>query len=176
MDTNRSLYCRAEISPDNELQLSGRAIRYGDVAVLPFGKEVIDQGAFGDLASADVILNQQHDRGKPLARTGGGGLEIVDSPTELNLQATLPDTQAAREALTLVRSGVLRGFSIEFRAIREYVKNQIVHVAEAVLVGVALVDRPAYPDSQVYRHETFAMDGTDCGLQRWKMMIHRGVI
>ena len=176
MDTNRSLYCRAEISPENELQLSGRAIRYGDVATLPFGKEVIDQAAFGDLSTTDIILNRQHDRGKPLARTGGGGLEITDSPTELTLQATLPDTATGREAITLVRNDVLRGFSIEFRAIREYVKNQIVHVAEAALVGIALVDRPAYPDSQVYRHETFLMDGTDCGLQRWKMMVHRGVI
>ena len=176
MDTNRSLYCRAEISPDNELQLSGRAIRYGDVATLPFGREVIDQGAFGDLSDTDIILNRQHDRGKPLARTGGGGLEVIDSPTELTLQATLPDTATGREAITLVRNDVLRGFSIEFRAIREYVKNQIVHVAEAALVGIALVDRPAYPDSQVYRHETFLMHGTDCGLQRWKMMLHRGVI
>ena len=176
MDTNRTLYCRAEISPDNELQLSGIAVRYGSVATLPFGKETIDAGAFGDVSQSDLILNQQHDRGKPLARTGGGGLEITNSPTELTLQATLPDTQAAREAITLVRNDVLRGFSIEFRAIREYVKNQIVHVAEAALYGIALVDKPAYPDSQVYRHESFVMDGTDCGLQRWKMMIYRGVI
>lgn len=177
MDVQRALYCRAELSPSNPSELSGRVIRYGDVATLPFGKEVIDRGAFGDLSSADVILNRQHDRGKPLARTGGGGLEVIDSPTELTLRAELPDTPSGNEALTLVRSGVLRGFSIEFRALREYVKNQILHVAEGSLVGIALVDRPAYPDSHVFRHESIIMEPTDCGNLRWKMMmINRGFI
>ena len=115
---NRVLFCRAEVSPDNDMQLSGRMIRYGDIATLPFGKEVIDAGAFGDLSNADLILNRQHDRAKPLARTGGGGLEIIDSPTELRLQADLPDTPTGREAITLVRNGILRGFSIEFVATR----------------------------------------------------------
>ena len=173
MDTQRTLYCRAEISPENELQLSGRAVRYGDVAKLPFGSEVIDAGAFGDLEDADLILNRQHDRAKPLARTGGGGLTIEDSATELMLRADLPDTEPAREAITLVRNKVLRGFSIEFRALDEYVTDRIVHVAKAMLVGIALVDKPAYPDSQVFRHQTLDMEPTDCGLFRWKLSLAR---
>ena len=177
MSVQRALYCRAEFSPSNPSELSGRVLRYGDVATLPFGREVIDRGAFGDLSEADVILNRQHDRTKPLARTGGGGLEVIDSPTELILRAELPDTPTGNEALTLVRNGILRGFSIEFRAIREYVKNQILHVAEGSLVGIALVDRPAYPESQVFRHASIDMEGTDCGLIRWKLqMIQRGFI
>ena len=175
MSVQRALFCRAEVT--NDLQLSGTAIRYGDVATLPFGKEAIDSGAFGSLDDSDLILNRQHDRGKPLARTGGGGLVIEDSSTELKLRADLPDTEPAREAITLVRSGVLRGFSIEFRANREYVKDRIVHVADATLVGIALVDKPAYPESQVFRHETLNMEPNDCGLLRWKMgLIQRGAI
>ena len=175
MSVQRTLFCRAEVT--NDLQLSGTAIRYGDIATLPFGKEVIDAGAFGDLEGADLILNRQHDRGKPLARTGGGGLTIEDSPMELKVRADLPDTEPAREAITLVRSGVLRGFSIEFQAIREYVRDRVVHVGEGKLYGISLVDRPAYPDSQVYRHEILDMEPTDCGLFRWKMnLIHRGAI
>ena len=175
MDTQRTLYCRAEISPENDLQLSGTAIRYGDVATLPFGKEVIDAGAFGNLEDADLILNRQHDRGKPLARSGGGGLEVIDSPSELRLRADLPDTPTGREAMTLVRSGVLRGFSIEFRALSEYVTDRVVHVANASLVGIALVDKPAYPDSQVFRHQALDMEPNDCGNLRW-MMIQRGFV
>ena len=173
MDTQRTLYGRAEILAENDLQLSGRAVRYGDVATLPFGKEIIDAGAFGDLEQADLILNRQHDRGKPLARSGGGGLEIVDSATELMLRADLPDTEPAREAITLVRNKVLRGFSIEFRALSEYVADRIIHVAKAELVGIALVDKPAYPDSQVFRHQALDMEPNDCGLFRWKMMLAR---
>ena len=159
------------------MQLSGRVIQYGDIATLPFGKEVIDAGAFGNLEDADLILNRQHDRSKPLARTGGGGLQVIDSPTELRLQADLPDTPTGREAITLVRNGILRGFSIEFVATREYVRNRELHIAEGRLYGVALVDKPAYPESQVFRHEILEMEPTDCGLFRWKMMmIQRGAI
>ena len=174
---NRTLFCRAE--PSNDLQLSGIAVRYGDVADLGFGKEVIDSGAFGDLQDADVILNRQHSRALPLARTGGGGLQIIDSPSELRLQADLPDTASGREAMTFVRSGVLRGFSIEFLAKREYVRDRIVHVADARLVGIALCDKPAYPASQVNRHQTVldSFDPCDCGNLRWKMgLIQRGAI
>ena len=174
---HRVLYCRAETSPENDMQLSGRVIRYGDVARLPFGKEVIDSGAFGDLSTADLILNRQHNRSKPLARTGGGGLEVIDSPTELRLTDDLPDTPTGREAMTLVRSGVLRGFSIEFHALSEYTRDRVLHVARGELSGVALVDRPAYPQSQVFRHEIIDMeaDPTDCGLFRWKLqMVRRG--
>lgn len=173
---NRVLFCRAEISPDNDMQLSGRVIRYGDVAKLPFGKERIDAGAFGDVSKADVILNRQHDRGKPLSRTGGGGLELIDSPTELKLQADLPDTPTGREAMTLVRSGVLRGFSIEFISLSEYIRDRVLYIEKAELVGVALVDRPAYPKSQVFRHQEIYMEPTDCGLHNWRRMIYRGAI
>ena len=173
----RTVYCRAEVSDD--LQLSGTAIRYGDIARLPFGSESIDPGAFGNLEDADLILNRQHDRAKPLARTGGGGLSFINSPTELKLSADLPDTQTGREAITLVRSGVLRGFSVEFRALKEYVKDRVVHVADAVLVGVALVDKPAYPSAQVNRHQTIleSFDPCDCGNFRWRMgLVKRGAI
>ena len=175
-DSQRTLYCRAELNPENNLQLSGIAVRYGDTARLPFGSERIEAGAFGNVSDSDIILNRQHDRTMPLARTGGGGLQVIDSPTELRLEAELPDTPTGREAMTLVRSGVLRGFSIEFRAIREYVRDKIVHVAQAALVGIALVDKPAYPASQVNRHAVADMEGTDCGNQLWKAMIMRGAI
>ena len=172
---NRVLYCRAELSPDNDMQLSGRVIRYGDLARLPFGSEIIDSGAFGDLSNADLILNRQHDRGKPLARTGGGGLQVIDSQTELRLQADLPDTPTARESMSLVRSGVLRGFSVEFRAKNEYIRDNVLHIAKAELVAIGLVDKPAHPESQVFRHEILEMEPNDCGLFRWKMMmIQRG--
>ena len=175
--TNRILYCRAEVHPENELQLSGTVIRYGDVAKLAFGREVIDAGAFGDVANADVILNRQHNRGKPLARTGGGGLELVDSPTELRLQADLPDTDTAREAITLVRSGVLRGFSVEFRAVTESIRNRILHVEKAELVGIALCDKPAYPASQVARHQEISVPVDDAnGLLDWQAIVRCGGI
>ena len=74
------------------------------------------RGAFGDLATADVLLNMQHDRGRPLARTGGqGGLTLTDSVTTLRAVVDLPPTRDGLDVAELLRRGVLAGFSLEFR-------------------------------------------------------------
>ena len=127
--------------------IGGNAVVYGDVARVGYGRERIAPGAFGDVNSLDVILNFQHRRDRPLARTGGGGLVVSDSPTALTVRATLPETREADDALALVKSGVLRGLSIEFRAVRERLDAGVRVIEVAELSGVGLVDRPAYPAS-----------------------------
>lgn len=130
--------------------LSGTAIRYGDVATLPGGlRERFEPGAFGDVLTADVILNRQHQRGVPLARTGGGGLVLDDDLQRLAIHAELPETRDASDTLELVRSGVLRGLSIEFRALRETMRSGVRVISSARLAGVAVVDNGAYSGSDV---------------------------
>ena len=128
--------------------LIGTAISYGDIARLPFGSERFTPGAFGDLSKADAILNVQHDRAKPLARTQGGGLYLEDSSEALRIRAEIPDTRDGEDALKLVAKRVLRGLSLEFRATKESMDDGNVRVVEqAILLGVGLVDRPAYTGS-----------------------------
>ena len=129
--------------------LEGVAIRYGDTATLPWGQERFEPGAFGDVAAADVILNVAHDRTRPIARTGGAGLALLDTPERLALRAELPVTREADDALALVRAGVLRGLSVEFRAIAERIEGGARVIERAVLSAVGLVDTPAYPASEV---------------------------
>ena len=129
--------------------LIGTAIKYGDVATLPFGKERIESGAFGSVTHTDAILNAQHDRGTPLARTGGGGLVLTDSPSALIIRADLPDTQPANDVLELVRKKVLRGLSIEFKATQERQENDLRVIEKAELAGVSVVDSGAYPNSTI---------------------------
>lgn len=137
--------------------LEGVAIRYGDVATLPWGRERIEPGAFGDLADADLILNAMHDRARPLARTAGG-LVLVDGADALEVRATLPETREADDALTLVRSRVYRGFSIEFATGAERIEGRgadaIRVIERAALVDLAVVDRPAYGDSRITTRRT----------------------
>ena len=127
--------------------LEGEAIVYGDVATFPWGHERIEPGAFAPLG--DVILNRQHKRDTPLARTGGGGLELIDSPEALRIRASLPETQAANDTLTLVREKVLRGLSIEFHALAERFEGDLRIIEKARLVGVGVVDDPQYAQSLV---------------------------
>ena len=140
---------RAFVFRQDGRRLQGTAIRYGDVARTPLGPERFERGAFGDVQAVDAILNIQHDRRKPLVRTDGGGLTLTDSATALTIRAELPNTQESNDALELVRMRVLRGLSIEFEALRERVENGIRVISRAALIGIGLVDRPAYRDSLV---------------------------
>ncbi len=128
--------------------LEGTALRYGDTATIgPGVRETFQPGAFSPIE--DVILNGHHDRTVPLARTGGGGLEITDTDNELRIRATLPKTSSADDVLMLVRSKVLRGLSIEFVAIAERLEGDLRIVERAHLSAVSVVDSPAYAESTV---------------------------
>ena len=137
------------LEADGALRLRGVAVRYGEVAgppQLPF-RERIEAGAFAPLG--DVHLDVQHRRDRLLARTGGGGLMLIDSPEALRFEAELPDTSEARDAVTLVRRGILRGASIEFASLQERVVNGVVSVSRARLGGLGVVDAPAYLGSVI---------------------------
>ena len=129
--------------------LEGVVVRYGDIAELPWGRERFEAGAFGDVAAADAILNRQHARGRPLARTGGGGLVFEDTPEALSFRAVLADTTDSRDVMALVRAGVLRGASVEFHSRTERYEGDLAVVERAKLVGLAIVDSPAYPESVI---------------------------
>lgn len=147
-DMNELRFC--EIRAAGERGLAGTAVPYETDAEMPWGRERIARGAFTPIG--DVILNAMHDRQTPLARTGGGGLELTDTAAGLELHATLPRTRAADDVLELVRSGVLRGLSIEFRATSERFTGPLQDlrvIEKAELHGVGVVDTPAYPSALV---------------------------
>ena len=128
--------------------VSGTAMRYGDVAELPWGeKERFEPGAFGDIG--DVLLNVQHDRSMPLARTTGGTLTLSDMAGALTVEATLPDTTIANDAIANIRAGILRGLSVEFIPHTTGVEDDVIVVSKAELRGIGVVDRPAYPASKL---------------------------
>ena len=128
-------------------RVDGIAVRYADEAQLPGFRERFQAGAFGDVAALDVLANVQHDRGRPLARTGGGGLTFADGPDALRATLDLPDTRDGHDTAALLRRGVLRGFSLEFRVEGERFDGGVRIVERAALRGLALVDRPAYGES-----------------------------
>ena len=134
---------------DGGRTLTGTAIRYDDVALLPWGRERIEANAFAPLGG-NIFLNFQHDRGRPLARTGGGGLTITDDSSSMEIRAELPSTREADDVLELVRQSIVRGLSVEFVADRETFEGQDLRIIEkARLYAVAVVDEPAYSQSEL---------------------------
>lgn len=146
-------YLPLEHRAEDGLKLQGVAMRYGDTTAFPWGMERFAPGAFGNLAKADVTLNVQHDRSQIVARTGGGGLELLDSESELRIMADLPETTMARDAVRMVGAGLLRGLSVEFKAIREAVldggRQPIREIQRAKLLGIGIVDSAQYSQTQV---------------------------
>ena len=80
---------------------------------------------------------------------GGAGLELTDTAERLAFSATLPDTRAADDVLALVRTGVMRGASVEVRVSAERIEGGVRVIERAVLSAIGIVDTPAYPESEV---------------------------
>ena len=127
--------------------LSGVVMRYGEIATGAPRPERFDPGAFR-FPDDGVILNVQHDRNRPLARTPDT-LILKDTVAALELRAELPETREGTDTLELVRSRVLTGLSVEFRAVKEHFEAGVRVITEALLSGVAVVDRSAYSGSVV---------------------------
>lgn len=140
------------------MTVRGVAIKYGDAARLPGGRrERIEAGAFGNVT--DAILNRQHDRGRPLARQPDT-LTIIDTAESMRIEARIVDTVDGRDARELIRAGVLTGLSVEMHVESERMDGDMRIVERARLVGVAIVDRPAYEESLIDRAEVrMAGDG-----------------
>lgn len=124
------------------LLLAGVAVPYGSRASIGRFTEEFRAGSIKPVEDG-VILNVAHDRSRPLARTPET-MRLIDGADALRIEAELPDTVEARDTAALVRSGVLRGLSIEFHAIGEEWSGEHRIVTEARLGAVSVVDRPAY--------------------------------
>ena len=122
--------------------------------VIPYGVPSPIAGVFteefraGSMRFGDgVLVNRQHDRSRPLARLGYG-LALTDSADALRASLTLPDTVDGRDVRELVKAGVLRGFSAEFKAIAEdWPRPDQRIITEARLGALAVVDDPAHSGS-----------------------------
>ena len=120
--------------------VEGTVIPYGQLArIADFSERFLP----GSITFGDVIANRQHIRSKPLARTGGG-LTLTDSATELRARIELPATQDGKDVRELVKLGILRGLSAEFRTLKDAWEGTERTIHQAQLTGLAIVDVPAY--------------------------------
>ena len=137
-------------------KLSGTLVKYGDRANMGSFVEEIEPGAFAPVEELDAGINVQHQRDKPLARTNGAGLTLIDSPEELKAEFELPDTQNGHDAAELINRGILRGLSIEMSVPPDGQKwtmtpdgKSLRTIHRAKLHGLGIVDSPAYTGSLI---------------------------
>ena len=140
----RNFECRFE----DDGTLRGMAVPYLQKTQIGNFQEQFLPGAFG--RPGEVRLNFQHNRDRPLAvNKDGGGLRLLDGESGMRAEIDLPDTSDGRDARTLIKRGVLSGFSVEFRALDEEWDDNTRTIRKAELDGIALVDRPQYENAIV---------------------------
>lgn len=125
--------------------IEGVVVRYGDFATLDRIRERFVSGAFGDSLNRRAIrVNFQHDRTRPLAVP-----TFEDSADALRVRFQLPNTADGNDTMELLKTGVLSGISMEFSADEESYDptTRIREIRRATMLGVAVVDYPAYRDS-----------------------------
>ena len=88
----------------------------------------------------------------------GCGLELDFDAAELRIRARVADTSDGRDTVALVRAGVLRGLSVEFRPDDERLEDGVRIVTRARLSGIAVVDDGAYDTATVNAYRARARD------------------
>lgn len=108
--------------------------------------------------TADVVGLFNHDESQVLSRTTNGSLRLVKEDRGLAYEmGPLPNTQAARDLLTLVREGLVFGSSFAFTVSpkgEQWSEDERGNVTRTIveasgLFDVSVVTRPAYPSSTV---------------------------
>ena len=141
--------CKVELREDDTLQSPGRLVG----TLLTYGErasdrpELFERGAF-DLdairASGGIVINRQHERGQPIVR-------VVPElrGDKLEIDVALLDTQQGRDAAVEVRQGLMRGLSVEFKALQARMVSGVRRISKAALVAGGLVDDASYAGSTV---------------------------
>ena len=95
-------------------KLSGVVMNYGEVS--PSHRERFELGSLRMAES--VHLDLHHDIERAVAWHPGGGLTLDNGRDALTMRAELPPIPAADRALDEIRSGAVRGLSVEFRPVK----------------------------------------------------------
>ena len=121
--------------------------------LLPFNERALDRPELfesGSLSwpSDGVLLRRQHAREFPIMR-----FVPVEVEGRLTINQELPDTIAGRDAAAEIRSGLFKGLSVEFKAVRQNIVGGVRRISEAFLTGAGLVDSGAYESATVEARE-----------------------
>lgn len=163
------------------LKLSGLAAVYNSPSEDLGFFEVLEPSAFRDaIKASDQLLLWQHDHSQPLARKSAGNLKLEDRGEGLWFSATLPATQLAKDAVELVRSGVVTQMSFQFGMrggkdrweVRDGQKWRYISKI-GQLMEVSLVSTPAYTATKVAARQLEQRITDTVRRERWERLSTR---
>lgn len=150
----------------DEGKLTGRAAPFDSQTMIgskPWGfREKINASAFSkSIKDGDVVLLDNHDSAKPIARMSAGTLDLREGPEGLDWDATPVDTTYAQDAVKNVRAKNYGGCSFGFEVVRDkWTYNEEDDIDERELLEVKLHEIsvctfPAYGDTSVGTRDQF---------------------
>lgn len=151
--------CRAgSVGATDEGRMSGKAAPFGSQTMIgskPWGfREQINPSAFNkSIADGDIVLLDNHDTSKPIARMSAGTLRIEARGDGAYWDADPVDTSYAKDAAANIRSGNYGGCSFGFEVIKDKWSVGEDGVDERELLEVKVheistVTFPAYADTE----------------------------
>lgn len=121
-------------------------------------RETIKPGAFiKTIQESDVRALFNHDKNFVLGRKKAGTLRLAEDEVGLSIEIDPPDTQAARDLITLINRGDVDQMSFSFRTVRDdwdQMDDQVIRtLIEVKLFDISPVTFPAYPQTSVQVRE-----------------------
>ena len=156
-ETRISTDLRVETRADRPgKRIAGYAALFGsETTIAGAFRERIEPGAFKRAieASQDAVALINHNPDRMLGRVKSGTLELREDERGLSFSINPPDTQDARELVTLMERGDISGASFAFRVAPggerwDYrSKPPVRTLTDLDLLDVSVVTQPAYPDA-----------------------------
>ena len=147
---------RAEGDDDSKTLKGHAAVFNSDTEIAGAFRERIAPGAFTRaIKEDDVRALFNHDANQVLGRTASGTLRLAEDKTGLAVEIDPPDTQYARDAVTVIERGDVSQMSFGFRVRKETWEEgeegelDLRTIEEAELFDVSPVTFPAYADTDV---------------------------
>ena len=132
------------------------AIFDSETTLFPGLNERISKGAFSDtIIKDDVRAVFNHDPNFVLGRNTSSTLKLTEDDTGLRYEISPPDTQQARDLMTLIRRGDISQSSFAFQVLEdrfvigENGVNDLRIIEKVKLFDVSAVTFPAYVDTSV---------------------------
>ena len=122
-------------------RLFGVLMKYGERA--SDRAEVFEAGSL-TWPTSGVVLNRQHERRSPIMR-----VTPILVGDEVRIDEQIIDTTAGRDCAVEIRSGLLTGLSVEFRATAQTIVGGVRRITAAALSAAAIVDSPSYSGAAV---------------------------
>lgn len=133
----------------------GYAVKWNTLSNLLGGfKERFSPGAFAESLSEDrdVVAFSAHNKSQPLGRLSKGTLRLEEDETGLRYEISPPDVGYARDLVSLVERGDIKGASFGFKPRKTRFANEdgylIREVHNATLKEVSPTAIPAYVDTE----------------------------